>query len=415
MDLYDMEFGKIHGDKYKIVAEEKGVYNDMLKPLIEKHTELYTKLFNEGGEVNTGGGFQKYEDKGKEFNDRVRVYYLMDLNSTVLFMSLDYNEVQEKLKEHYEQGKKGRSGNNTVPKEDWEIGVVQPHNVRTYYVPEMKNYAKGGILNVAKELEIYENNTEDLETAYMVANGNLKSTDLRPSNNRNKLVPIFKMFIKDDKYVGQNVWNTGEVTKTISEAYHKAKADGSNPQLVAVIESILEKNKIENNYANGGLIHSDEDDGKLLFKADTSGGKYSIECRLKDEDDYSIYDYKNGKQTGYNLLSVEEIVVDKLLGSVIGSAVWDNIKYKITVDKLGIAEQIGEASKRYNAISTAEFQEFRTKMDKDKLKELEQKAVSKYEEKLEKDTSKFLRRTDAKMHLVRKYYFNSLLDMYFKK
>ncbi len=305
MDLYDMEFGKIHGDKYKIVAEENGVYNDMLKPLIEKHTELYTKLFNEGGEVSPVGGFQKYEDKGKEFNDRVRVYYLMDLNSTVLFMSLDYNEVQEKLKEHYEQGKKGRTGNNTVPKDDWKIGVVQPHNVRTYYVPKMKDYAKGGAIQV-------------------------------------------------------------------------------------------------------GEFH-----GELVFQADTTGGKYSIMCRQESDEDYTIYEYKNQKLTGHSAFFVKEVVADKIIESIVGAAIVDGINYKIAVDKLGVTEQIEEEKKRYKARYSNEFNAFRSAIDKDKLKEVEKKAIEKYEEKLKKEN--FFVTQDAKMHLVRKYYLNMLLDMYLKK
>lgn len=44
MDLYDVEYGKVHGTKYKVVATDKGIYNDMLHNSIEKHTGLYTKM-----------------------------------------------------------------------------------------------------------------------------------------------------------------------------------------------------------------------------------------------------------------------------------------------------------------------------------------------------------------------------------
>jgi hypothetical protein len=44
MDLYDMEFGKVWGTKYNIIANENDVYFDMLHSLIEKHTKLYTRL-----------------------------------------------------------------------------------------------------------------------------------------------------------------------------------------------------------------------------------------------------------------------------------------------------------------------------------------------------------------------------------
>lgn len=45
MDTYDMEFGKIHGMNYKIVATLEGCYDDMLHKMIEQETGLCTKLF----------------------------------------------------------------------------------------------------------------------------------------------------------------------------------------------------------------------------------------------------------------------------------------------------------------------------------------------------------------------------------
>lgn len=44
MDLYDIEYGKIHGYNYTIVKEEKNVYNDMLVKSFETNTATYTKF-----------------------------------------------------------------------------------------------------------------------------------------------------------------------------------------------------------------------------------------------------------------------------------------------------------------------------------------------------------------------------------
>jgi len=44
LDLYDVEYGKIHGMNYKVVATDKGLYFDMLHKSIETNTELYTSL-----------------------------------------------------------------------------------------------------------------------------------------------------------------------------------------------------------------------------------------------------------------------------------------------------------------------------------------------------------------------------------
>lgn len=44
MDLYDVEFIKIHGTKMTIVKEFNNVYNDQLKGIFEKTTGLYLSL-----------------------------------------------------------------------------------------------------------------------------------------------------------------------------------------------------------------------------------------------------------------------------------------------------------------------------------------------------------------------------------
>ncbi len=44
LDLYDIEYGRIHGMKYKVVANDNGLYHDMLCKSIETNTGLYTSL-----------------------------------------------------------------------------------------------------------------------------------------------------------------------------------------------------------------------------------------------------------------------------------------------------------------------------------------------------------------------------------
>lgn len=51
MDLYDVEVGRIRGDQYKVVAESKGMYNEQLKPFIEKATGMYLSLAK-GGDID---------------------------------------------------------------------------------------------------------------------------------------------------------------------------------------------------------------------------------------------------------------------------------------------------------------------------------------------------------------------------
>ena len=51
LDLYDLEVGRIRGDKYTIVHKDENLYNDMLKPAIEKATGMYLSLFKKGGNM----------------------------------------------------------------------------------------------------------------------------------------------------------------------------------------------------------------------------------------------------------------------------------------------------------------------------------------------------------------------------
>ena len=40
-DTYDMEFGKVYGQKYTVVKKVEDVYNDSLKKIFEDTTKLY--------------------------------------------------------------------------------------------------------------------------------------------------------------------------------------------------------------------------------------------------------------------------------------------------------------------------------------------------------------------------------------
>ena len=55
MDTYDVEYGIIHGDKYKVVATSEGIYNDMLRRDVEENLGMYLSLAD-GGPVNFAKG-----------------------------------------------------------------------------------------------------------------------------------------------------------------------------------------------------------------------------------------------------------------------------------------------------------------------------------------------------------------------
>lgn len=49
IDLYDIQFGKIHGNNFKVVSEFKNIYADQLRHIFERETGLYLRLFKHGG------------------------------------------------------------------------------------------------------------------------------------------------------------------------------------------------------------------------------------------------------------------------------------------------------------------------------------------------------------------------------
>lgn len=44
LDLYEVEFGRIYNNTYKVIAEHKDIYNDQLRELFERVTGLRTSL-----------------------------------------------------------------------------------------------------------------------------------------------------------------------------------------------------------------------------------------------------------------------------------------------------------------------------------------------------------------------------------
>jgi len=44
MDLYNVEFIRIHGQKITVVEKVDGIYNDQLQKIFTQHTGLYTHL-----------------------------------------------------------------------------------------------------------------------------------------------------------------------------------------------------------------------------------------------------------------------------------------------------------------------------------------------------------------------------------
>lgn len=44
MDTYDLEFGRVHGMKYRVIKEFSGIYNDQLREIFRNETHLALNL-----------------------------------------------------------------------------------------------------------------------------------------------------------------------------------------------------------------------------------------------------------------------------------------------------------------------------------------------------------------------------------
>lgn len=69
-DLYDLEVGRIRGNKYTIVKEVNDLYWDDLKPQIESATGLYLSLFEKGGEADSASGYVVFYVKDGNMRER---------------------------------------------------------------------------------------------------------------------------------------------------------------------------------------------------------------------------------------------------------------------------------------------------------------------------------------------------------
>lgn len=126
-------------------------------------------------------------------------------------------------------------------------------------------------------------------------------------------------------------------------------------------------------WRDGGQIHSEDKDGELIFKADTKGGKYSIEVRESNEANgvsYSTYEYTGGSLRGMGGNNNREILIHRLLDTIIGSKKIDSINYIISVDKLGVKDYLPYAEKIYDIYNSKEIREWYVALPQEKKDEL---------------------------------------------
>ncbi len=146
----------------------------------------------------------------------------------------------------------------------------------------------------------------------------------------------------------------------------------------------------KNWWKDGGEIHSKDDSGTLIFKADTKGGKYSIEVRQDSTIHgvyYSINNYTNGRSRAVGTESNKELLMHKLIDTILGGKKIDGINYIISHDDLGVKEYLPASEKIWDIYNSPEFREWFKKQN-ETLTEEQKQSLS---DELKNKTIKYVR------------------------
>lgn len=202
-------------------------------------------------------------------------------------------------------------------------------------------------------------------------------SSVSPDNNRD----YFEKGI--EKYYSLHIYNVdgSELTQEESQLITNKLKEGRK----------LHWDEEEKNWwKDGGEIHSKDTDGTLVFKADTKGGKYSIEVREGASGNlmnYDIRDYTNGSLRGMSFIGNKELLMHKLIDTILGSKKIDGINYIISHDDLGVKEYLPASEKIWDIYNSAEFREWFKKQN-ETLTEEQKQSLS---DELKNKTIKYVR------------------------
>lgn len=152
----------------------------------------------------------------------------------------------------------------------------------------------------------------------------------------------------------------------------------------------------ENNWwREGGEIHSEDKDGILMFKADTKGGKYSIEVREGSNVHgtyYDIYEFTNGKSRGMGVQTNKELLMHKIIDTIIGSKKIDGINYIVSFDNINVKEYLPALEKIWDIYNSSEYREWFKKQN-ESLNEEQKQSLS---DEIKNKTIKYVKDNDYK-------------------
>ena len=145
MDLYDLEVGRIRGDKYTVVAEKNGLYNDMLKPAIEEATGMYLSLYGQGGtfappinSINKGLIMSSFKKHGLSANPKEDKQNTIDFNFEQREVVVNFTGKPKHVKEVFDDIA------SDMMASDWLSSTAKPNRVVFLYEEDNCEYEKGG-------------------------------------------------------------------------------------------------------------------------------------------------------------------------------------------------------------------------------------------------------------------------------
>jgi len=335
-DLYDLEIGRFRGLNYKVVYEGEDLYNDMLKPAIEKATGMYLSLFKKGGKMAEGGSVSSdnkaiFESLKK--GDKVQITY----NSSIA--SNQTKNLVVKNRTRVGVGKKWESDKITL------VNVDNPNGVKFFFYKRTDSgylgYAIGDLAISGVKLKVENTNA--------VKSGSDNSKPLAYDRDKyNKLLSDY------DK-----------VGAFLDDATTEQERVKLRKQLDEIETQI---HRYERNYAKGGMTEH----GLKINDTIKSGGhigKTSIRVHNSNNGDFRV-DLDKGKRTKLEFNKQTKKYEDKMAnGGEVGDFFYDSRKDKsfqvIFEDgnKMGI-QYLGADKKPIGKVETITKGDFEYKVEK---------------------------------------------------
>jgi hypothetical protein len=127
--------------------------------------------------------------------------------------------------------------------------------------------------------------------------------------------------------------------------------------------------------------NNESENGELMFRAATKGGKYAIEVYKKKNmhgEYFDIKDTTNGSTRGMASRNSLEDVSLYLANNIWGAKAIDGINYIISLDNIGIDRYLKEIEEIETVTHSPEFKQWTANMGEEEIKNLEIEAKDFY-------------------------------------